>query len=169
MRLGPEDGHQRNRKQQPRKREQDVDETADRFVHVTAEIPRHRPQAIPIGRRDADDDQADQQRDAGARQHSRKDVAPQLVEAEPVRHRWPLQTKREFLRRWIEGRQPRADNGRKDGNADDRGAYSGHSEHVMAGTAPSHPRTDSHASRPPRTERVSHTVFEDRGRHRPSR
>ena len=59
---------------------------------------------MPIDRRHADDDEADQQRDARAREHAREDVAPQLVEAEPVRAGRPFEPQRQLLRRRIERR-----------------------------------------------------------------
>ena len=52
---------------------------------------------MPTRGRHADDDQADEQRDARARQHARQDVAPQLVEPEPVRAGGPFEPQRQLL------------------------------------------------------------------------
>ena len=53
------------------------------------------------------DHDADDERDAGAGEHARENVAPQLVEAEPVRRRRTIQPTRELLRHRIERRRAR--------------------------------------------------------------
>ena len=61
-----------------------VHHAADQLIDAAAVVPGNRADDHADDRRHADHDQADQQRDARAEQHARQDVAPQLVEAEPV-------------------------------------------------------------------------------------
>ena len=81
----PEDRDERNRQQQSGKCQEDVHDPADRLVYIAAEIARNGPETDAHGRRDTDNDQADEQRDPRTGKHSRQDVATQLVETEPVR------------------------------------------------------------------------------------
>jgi hypothetical protein len=88
---GAEHGDHGNGQQQTGKCEQDVHQPAQNFVDDSAEEQR----ADRGG--DSHDDQADEQRDPGAYEDAREDIAPKLVEAEPVAGTRPLEPQREFL------------------------------------------------------------------------
>ncbi len=79
---------------------------------------------MPTARRDADDDEPDQQRDARAREDAREDVAPELVETEPVRRRRPVEPQRQFLVGWRERASDGPSDGREHGDEHDGGADS---------------------------------------------
>src|SRR5688572_30914652 len=57
----------------------------------------------------ADDDEPDEQRDAGADQHARENVAPKLIEAEPVPDARPFEAQRELLIGGIERHHQRSE------------------------------------------------------------
>jgi hypothetical protein len=83
-RLGPSTATIANREQQARKRHQDVDGAAQDLVHAAAEVARGRSHRNPHGRGNRHDHEADEDRNPGPGEHPRQDVAPELVEAEPV-------------------------------------------------------------------------------------
>ena len=96
-----EDGDERDRQQDPGKRHQHIDDPADHIVHTPAEVAGNRAEQHADGRRHRHDREADQQRDARARQQAREDVAAELVEAERMREARPLEPARQLLRRRI--------------------------------------------------------------------
>ena len=143
VRLRTQDGHQRNGKEQPRKREQDIDQTADRLVHVTAEVPRNRPESDPDGAemltttrptmsemRAPHSTRAKMSLPSSSRPNQCVTVGPSRRSASSC----AAGSKR----------QPRPDNGRKDSNADDPRTYSCHGRDAHPRTlAPSRRRTET--------------------------
>jgi hypothetical protein len=67
---------------------------------ATPEVSGDRTEHDADGRRHADDDEADDRARCGAPdKDAGEDVAAQLVQPEPVRARWPRESKRKLLRR----------------------------------------------------------------------
>ena len=101
----PEHRDQRDRQQDPGKRQQHVDHPADHIVDAPAEVAGDRAEQHADGRRDRDHREADEQRDARAGQHAREDVAAELVEAERMRQARRLEPPRQLLRGRVVRRQ----------------------------------------------------------------
>ena len=118
--------HHRDGEQQPRKRQQDVDDATQSFVHAAAEVPGDGADQDPHGRRDRHHHQADQQRDARAREHPRQNVPTELVETEPVPQRRPGEPEREVLRGGVEGCDDRSDHRGEHRNPHDDCSDAGH-------------------------------------------
>jgi hypothetical protein len=77
-------GHESDREQQPRERQQDIDEAADCLVNDAAVVASNGSDRSSNQGRHRHDDETNDQRDSRSGEHARQDVSPQFVEPEPV-------------------------------------------------------------------------------------
>src|SRR5581483_5429900 len=101
----PEDRRERDREEQSRKREEDVDQPRQRLVDPAAAVARERAEEGADDERDHDGRGADRERYASAVEDPRRDVAPEAVLAEPVSGRRGTQPLRELGRARIDGHE----------------------------------------------------------------
>src|SRR3990172_3129194 len=157
---GPEHADHRDRQQDERERQLDVGQAHEHVVHPPAEVAGDEPDGHPAGPRNGHRGAPDQERDAGAVDDPRQDVASQGVGPQqvhpprgvlPARRPEPMD---EVLLQGIEGRDQRRDDGAHDDDEDDRQAEQrrppaggGGGSHSCSPRAPARTRTrDSAAS-----------------------
>src|SRR3989304_6190064 len=125
---GPEHADHRDRQQDERERQLDVGQAHEHVVHPPAEVAGDEPDGHPEGPRNGHRGAPDQERDAGAVDDPRQDVAAQVVGPQqvhpprgvlPARRPEPMD---EVLLQGIGGRDQRRDDGAHDDDEDDRQA-----------------------------------------------
>jgi hypothetical protein len=104
----PEHGNQRDRQQEAGEREQRIDHPADHIVEQSTEVAGQRAEHRADSGRNQYHRQADEERDAGAREHAGQNVSAQFVKPEGMGQRRAIESQREFLRGGVVGRQQRA-------------------------------------------------------------
>ena len=92
-----ENSDERDRQKNSWKGQQHVDAAADRIIDPSAEVACKGAKEHANDGRNADDRNAHEQRNSGAGQHPRKNVAPQLVEPEGMMHTRTFQSQRQLL------------------------------------------------------------------------
>src|SRR6267378_4124311 len=119
---GPEHGHDRQRQQQIREGEQDLDSAHEHGVDPAARETGERAQQQAAPERDEHREHAHQQRHARAVDHAGENVAPELVGAEQVFAAQPRAFFDQGLPGRIERRQPRRQRGAQREHDDERQA-----------------------------------------------
>jgi hypothetical protein len=152
---GPQGCDKRQREDESRKREKDVGDAHQRRVEIAAGVARDRTDGEPDRRRKNCYEHDHDQRDPRAEDHARRDVAPLVVGAEPVRGRRRQQPRRPQIPNVRRIRREAVGEDRNEHQRDDD-QQTGDGETVRDERAPRAVRADRHrlfsGARPVRDE-----------------